>query len=120
MTDSHPDPSSDETFETWWKTEGSSQLVHKNASRIAWLAGRHSIASGEGVGVEPSLGSSQGKALTQQLRALALSWHRSAEAIRYHQVEEAPESQAHWDWNAQTLFRCAEELEKIVGPADPF
>lgn len=64
---------------------------------------------------------SQSNARLEEARALAGSWHRRAEAVAYHNVEETdPTLQIKWDARVQTRRECAEELEKIVGEADPF
>lgn len=76
MTDTHPDPSSDETAFEAWKNVARDFLIasglgnsHVAALREAFLAGRHSIASGEGVGVGLALGSPQRDALLQRIDA---------------------------------------------------
>ncbi len=59
--------------------------------------------------------------LVEEARALAGDWHRRAEAIRYRQVEETNETLAtKWEARAEAYDRLSEELERIVGEADPF
>lgn len=55
------------------------------------------------------------------LRPLAGQWHRAAETELYYLPNETDEyRKGVAEGKAQALRRCAEELEKIVGQADPF
>lgn len=60
-------------------------------------------------------------ATCEVLRRLAQQWHRCAEStFRHNALETEPLLQQLHEGRAQMQRRCAEELESIVGEADPF